>query len=235
MANRELESPLREEIEELDDRSNDAWSDGNYEESIQLALEAWNKLPAPKGEYPESYYLCDGLACTYLLIGDHVNAKKWSEELYQCDLERIDSGEREFLSGKVAFAMNDLESAKKYFTIANKKSSGRCFGKEDKKYKDLLSKTEIRPTGFKALYKLSLEEFKKKNFSYALDLAYDCLNIEQMNADVHLHKGKCHFELNEMDHAADSLTRAYMLGELKVFNKEDPKYLNFLKTKIEIK
>lgn len=235
MTRQELKSPLKEEIEDLDDRSNEAWSDGNYVESIQLMLEAWEKLPDPKGEYSESYHLCDGLVSTYLLIENYADAKKWSQEIYQCGLHRIDSGERELLSGKVAFAMNDLESAKKFFTIANKKSSGRLFQNEEKKYKNLLDKADIVPTKFKDLYKMSLKEFEKGDFSYALNLAYDCLNLKQADADVHLLKGKCHFELKEMDHAADSFTRAYMLSGFKIFKKDDPKYLNFLKTKIELK
>lgn len=231
---RELESPLKEEIEDLDDRSNEAWDEGNYEESIKLMLEIWNKLPVPKGEYPESYHLCMGLSETYLLIKDNKNAKKWSEEIYKCDLDRIDSGEREFLSGKVAFAMHDLTSSKHFFAIANKKSEGRCFQNVDKKYKNLLNKKDIRPTGFNALFDLSVKEYKTGNFSYALSLLYDCLNIQQMDPKVHLQKGKCHFELGEPDHAADSLTRAYMLGGIDTFKGEEPKYLEFLKTKIKI-
>jgi tetratricopeptide (TPR) repeat protein len=176
-----------------------------------------------------------GLAEASLLIKDIESAKKWSEEIYKCALHRIDSGEREFLSGKVAYAMNDLESAKSLFTIANKKSGGRCFQNEDKKYKELLDKKDIIPTDFKALFKLSAKEFKAGNFSQALSLLYDCLNIQQMDPIVHLQKGKCHFELGEFDHAADSFTRAYMLDGLNAFKKEDKKYLEFLKTKIEIK
>ncbi|MBL4594037.1 MAG: hypothetical protein JKX68_09505 [Flavobacteriales bacterium] len=44
-----------------------------------------------------------------------------------------------------------------------------------------------------------------------------------------------HFELNELDHAADSFTRAYMLEDENVFKGQDSKYFDFLKTRIEIK
>jgi hypothetical protein len=33
---KELESPLKEEIKNLGDRSNAAWNEGNYEDSIKL-------------------------------------------------------------------------------------------------------------------------------------------------------------------------------------------------------
>lgn len=41
---------------------------------------------------------------------------------------RIDSDDKEFIAGKVAFELGDLETAKEFFNIANKKSEGRCFG-----------------------------------------------------------------------------------------------------------
>jgi hypothetical protein len=51
---------------------------------------------------------------------------------------------------------------------------------------------------------------------------------------VHLNKGICHFELNQLDQAADALTRAYMLEGEKIFADQNLKYLDFLKTKIEL-
>lgn len=52
----------------------------------------------------------------------------WSEQIFLTGFARIDSGDKEFIAGKVAFELNDLETAKEFFSIANKKSEGRCFG-----------------------------------------------------------------------------------------------------------
>jgi hypothetical protein len=37
-----------------------------------------------------------------------------------------------------------------------------------------------------------------------------------------------------MDRAADELTRAYMGGDEEIFDNEDPKYFQFLKTRIKL-
>lgn len=54
------------------------------------------------------------------------------------------------------------------------------------------------------------------------------------NAFIHLRLGQVRFELGQFEEAADELTRAYMADGKTVFEDEDPKYLEFLKTKIVI-
>jgi tetratricopeptide (TPR) repeat protein len=54
------------------------------------------------------------------------------------------------------------------------------------------------------------------------------------NPFIHLRLGQSFFELGELDKAADDLTRAYMGGGLKIFMEDDPKYLEFLETKINM-
>lgn len=51
------------------------------------------------------------------------------------------------------------------------------------------------------------------------------------NPFLHLRLGQCQFELNNLDRAADELTRAYMGGGAEIFN-EQPKYFDFLKTRL---
>ena len=53
------------------------------------------------------------------------------------------------------------------------------------------------------------------------------------NPFIHLRLGECYFELNNADRAADELARAYMGGGREFFEKEDPKYLAFLKTRLK--
>jgi tetratricopeptide (TPR) repeat protein len=53
------------------------------------------------------------------------------------------------------------------------------------------------------------------------------------NPFIHLRIGECCFELGDKDCAADELTRAYMGAGTEIFQKEDPKYLEFLSTRIK--
>ncbi|PEJ59971.1 hypothetical protein CN692_04120 [Bacillus sp. AFS002410] len=127
-------SNLEQRISSLFDKSNEEFDLGNYEDSINYLLEAWNAIPEPKGIYKDSYHFALYLSETNLLINNFIEAKKWADVIYSCGLDRIDSGEREFLSGKVAYEMGDISAARSYFDLANEKSEGRCFINEDKKY-----------------------------------------------------------------------------------------------------
>ena len=53
------------------------------------------------------------------------------------------------------------------------------------------------------------------------------------NPFLHLRLGQCQFEVGNLDRAADNLTRAFALEGDKIFDEEDSKYLEFLKTRIE--
>ena len=52
------------------------------------------------------------------------------------------------------------------------------------------------------------------------------------NPFLHLRLGQCHFELGELDRAADNLARAYLPEGKKLFENDDPKYLAFIKSKL---
>jgi tetratricopeptide (TPR) repeat protein len=52
------------------------------------------------------------------------------------------------------------------------------------------------------------------------------------NPFIHLRFGQCLFELVELDKAADELTRAYLLEDEKIFENEDTKYIEFVKSKL---
>lgn len=54
------------------------------------------------------------------------------------------------------------------------------------------------------------------------------------NPFIHLRLGQAYFDLNDLDKAADELARAYMGGGMEIFMEDDPKYLEFLESKIEI-
>ena len=54
------------------------------------------------------------------------------------------------------------------------------------------------------------------------------------NPYIHLRLGQMYYEKDELDKAADELTRAYMGAGLDIFLEDDPKYLAFLETKITL-
>ncbi|AIQ17236.1 hypothetical protein H70357_11655 [Paenibacillus sp. FSL H7-0357] len=124
-----LQSPINEKFESLVSESNEQFNNGNHEDSISLLEEAWNLIPDPKGIYcEESYHLVKDVIATCLIINDLKKAKLWADKIFLTGFDRIDSGDKEFISGKVAFELGDLETAKEFFSIANRKSEGRCFG-----------------------------------------------------------------------------------------------------------
>jgi tetratricopeptide (TPR) repeat protein len=53
------------------------------------------------------------------------------------------------------------------------------------------------------------------------------------NPFVHLRLGQVQFELGNDIIAADELTRAYMGGGVEIFKREDSKYLEFVKSRLD--
>ncbi|AFC28192.1 hypothetical protein PM3016_1262 [Paenibacillus mucilaginosus 3016] len=78
--------------------------------------------------------------------------------------------------------------------------------------------------------------FQMKNY----DKAFMCfVNAAQCpkglgNPYIHLRLGQLYYEQEKLENAADELTRAYMGAGIVIFMEDDPKYLEFLETKIEI-
>ncbi|MFZ3000829.1 MAG: hypothetical protein WA071_10870 [Undibacterium umbellatum] len=54
------------------------------------------------------------------------------------------------------------------------------------------------------------------------------------NPYIHLRLGQLYFEQNYFEKSIDELTRAYMGGGLDIFMEDDPKYLEFLESRINI-
>ena len=130
-----LKSPIKEKVEDLlFVKVEQEFGEENYDGAIKYLNEAWQLLPEQKGKWEESYQIAESLAILYLMKQNYTEAIKWAKILFDCDTDRIDSGEREFLVGKIRFEMGDEAGARKYFKTANVKSEGRCFEDEDTKY-----------------------------------------------------------------------------------------------------
>jgi tetratricopeptide (TPR) repeat protein len=53
------------------------------------------------------------------------------------------------------------------------------------------------------------------------------------NPFLHLRLGQCQFELGNFNRATDELARAYLSEGKRIFKAEDPKYLDFIKSKLD--
>lgn len=78
--------------------------------------------------------------------------------------------------------------------------------------------------------------FHLKNYEEAFKCFYNAVQCPKGlgNPYIHLRLGQLYFEEGNLDKSADELTRAYMGGGLGILLEDDPKYLEFLETKIII-
>lgn len=94
------EDDNNEKFESLVNESNEQFDNGNHEDSISLLEEAWNLIPYPKGIYcEESYHLAKDVIATCLIINDLKKAILWADKIFLTGFDRIDSGDKEFISG----------------------------------------------------------------------------------------------------------------------------------------
>jgi tetratricopeptide (TPR) repeat protein len=236
----EAEENIKQEIERLTNEAFGVFDLENPQPGIDLLIEAYNNIPAPRTKYSESFNLIKYISIGYFRAGMIDESEKWLSDFFESDFNTMGYGESEYLAGKIALKRNNEKLAIQHFVVANQKSEGRVFGSDgdDKANYEFFkshANEHVRPKGFDEMVNVAILEIEKNNYPYALSLLYDCLNLQLDNPTVHLNKGLCHFELNELDHAADSFTRAYMLEGEDVFKEQDSKYFDFLKTRIEIK
>ncbi|MBO9728103.1 MAG: hypothetical protein J7623_05640 [Chitinophaga sp.] len=116
-----------EEAEVLFDKSDLA----RYAQKLE---EAWELLPQPKQSYEDSFPLAGAITATYLELKDFPAMLRWAKILQECDPERQDDGEKEFMLGQALFENGAMEEATKYLHVAMQKSGGRVFEGADEKY-----------------------------------------------------------------------------------------------------
>lgn len=140
-----VEGDLGKKINELMEKSNEKYDEGNYKQSIELLKTAWDFIPEDKNKYDESSLIVWGILDIAILVNDIETMNSWVEKIFKADPERGDFGEREMWAGKVAFESGNKEKAMHYFDVANKKSRGRCFSSEgDFKYKEFFIKEKCK-------------------------------------------------------------------------------------------
>lgn len=78
--------------------------------------------------------------------------------------------------------------------------------------------------------------FRTMNYDKAFKCFYNAVQCPKGlgNPYIHLRLGQLYYEQENLEKATDELTRAYMGAGIGIFMEDDPKYLEFLETKIEI-
>lgn len=94
-----------------------------------LLEEAWDIIPDPKGIYcEESYHLVKDIISTCFMVNDLKKAKEWADKIFLTGFARIDSGDKEFIAGKVSFELGDLETAKEFLVLPIKNQKVDALG-----------------------------------------------------------------------------------------------------------
>ncbi|MCT4618355.1 MAG: hypothetical protein N4A62_03090 [Marinisporobacter sp.] len=133
-----LNKELQSTVETLREECIACYQKGNSKEATNKMLKSWELLPHPKTVYDESFMIVKLVIELYIRREEYIEANKWIDLIFVCDLERVDGGDREFIAGKLAYEQGNLEKAKELFFVANLKSEGRIFGSKDPKYINLI-------------------------------------------------------------------------------------------------
>ena len=135
---------------------------------------------------------------------------------------------------------------KTYSQISNLSEEGNALANEGKfedakrKFLDALRLMPEPHTDWEAATWLYVAigdmHFRLRNFEKTLRCFINAVQCPGglANPFVHLRLGQSYFELDNRDKAADELARAYMGAGMGIFMEDDPKYLEFLETKIEL-
>lgn len=116
---------------------------GEYQAAIDQLIEAWELLPQPREMATFSNVLAGEIAESYLEDREnYAEALRWADVLSCCHQNKIDSGEAEYLKGRIYYEMGRMDEARTAFTVAMQKSEGRCFEGAGKYYLDFLKKAK---------------------------------------------------------------------------------------------
>lgn len=131
-----LEKEIQLNVDSLIAKATEYYQSGNFISALNCLNQAWDLLPELKNEFDDSYRIAKYIVLLSLKFKEFETASKWISILYECNKNRIDSGEREYLHGKVVLAMNNESEAKLLFRIAYQKSEGRY--PEEKEFLNLI-------------------------------------------------------------------------------------------------
>lgn len=232
------------------------FKEGEYEEAWKVCMDTWRLLPEPKYKEPASWDIVPDIVKYSIETKNFEYADKFIGLLYICDLDRADSGEREFWAGRLAYAKGDMDIAKELLACSLEKSGG--FGiithKENRVYKEF---AQGKGKSAKPKSKLSADKlidkadktFAKKKYEEAEELYLQGLDkigeLEDVDIRGQYYRnaytglGDCHFLKKEYDSAIDYFIKAYnydvsnpyinlRIGECYVFLDNEPDAKEYL-------
>lgn len=130
----DIDTTIRDSIDELFIQSAQAQKAGDMESAIKLAEQAWEKLPEPKFDWDVSISFAHSIAETYRDAKLFDKALSIMQILFESGtLFDYEDGPR-FMLATIYYHQGNLVQAKKWFTIADKISKGRCFREEPQEY-----------------------------------------------------------------------------------------------------
>lgn len=131
---KDLPEAIYETFDEMTDRAYELFVNKKYDDSFQLYEKCLEIVPEPKRDYGEASNVIEWMVENYMLIGRIAEAITWVERLGGYLKNKELMGDWEFLKGKVYFEAQLWDKSLENFGIAFKKTKGRCFEEQDKKY-----------------------------------------------------------------------------------------------------
>lgn len=91
------------------------------------------------------------------------------------------------------------------------------------------------PVALQLLAAIGDANFLGRDFQACRDNLASAMHLPDAigNPFLHLRLGQCQYELGNMERAADELARAYLQEGTAIFANDDPKYLDFIKSKLQ--
>lgn len=132
-----LKDELQSQIDLLIDSAYEDFQNGNFEESYNKQLKAWDLFPDPKNKWNEGYNVAKYIFEDKFSLKEYDVAKQWLDEmvLNNDNLNKSD-GECEFYEGKYYFEIGNYGKSIEKFRYVVSKYNFRYFEDEDPKYLD---------------------------------------------------------------------------------------------------
>ena len=213
-------------IQNMRDEWTSKFEEGAYGETWKLCMDAWDLLPEPKYKQDISWFIVTDIIKYSIETKQYEYADRFLGLLFICDLDRADTGEREFWAGRLAYAKGDMNIAKELFALSlekGKKGRGIITRKENQVYKELVqgqrktAKSKSKLSADKLIDKAD-KAFAKENYEEAEELylqgldkidKLECDDIERYYRNAYGGLGDCYLLKKEYESAKNYYFDAY--------------------------
>ncbi|HVE86686.1 MAG TPA: hypothetical protein VND93_27700 [Myxococcales bacterium] len=127
MPPRNLDVPLRNEIDAMFREARARIDAGKKDEAVPLARQAWDKLPEPKYDWDVTQSYTIALAAILRDAGLYQEALRVMEDDFASGVVLPYQDQPRIMMGSIYAELGDRTKAKKWIGEANLISKGRCF------------------------------------------------------------------------------------------------------------